>query len=523
TVEPIASRQWFVKMAPLAKPAIEAVESGEIKFVPERFSKIYINWMNNIHDWCISRQLWWGHRIPAYYCADCGEMVVSTEAVGVCPKCGSKNMSQDEDVLDTWFSSALWPFSTLGWPKKTADLDYFYPTTTLVTAYDIIFFWVARMIFSGIEHTGKAPFGTVFIHGLVRDSQGRKMSKSLGNGIDPLKVIEQYGADALRFALATNNSPGNDMRFSDEKVEASRNFANKLWNAARFVLMNLHSDETALPQDLTLDDKWILSKLNNVVADVTANIDKFELGIALDKVYSFIWDDFCDWYIELAKIRLFAGGEQAAGAERVLVYVLDKILKLLHPFMPFITEEIWQSIPHEGKALVIAPWPEYSAKLNFASDEEDMNLIMAAIKEIRAKRAAMNIPLSKKAALFIETDKPETFARGAEFFKRLAGVSETEIERELSVANALTMVVPSAKLMIPMNELVDPEKERARLNKEKAATENEITRCESRLNNEGFISKAPAKLIEDERKKLASLKEMLEKINDSLTKLGEIK
>ena len=523
TVEPIASRQWFVKMGPLAKPAIEAVENGEVKFVPERFSKIYINWMNNIHDWCISRQLWWGHRIPAYYCDDCGEMVVSKEAVNVCPKCGSNHMRQDEDVLDTWFSSALWPFSTLGWPKKTADLDYFYPTTTLVTAYDIIFFWVARMIFSGIEHTGKPPFGTVFIHGLVRDAQGRKMSKSLGNGIDPLKVIEQYGADALRFALATNNSPGNDMRFSDEKVEASRNFANKLWNAARFVLMNLHGEETTLPASLTLDDKWILSKLNNVIADVTANIDKFELGIALDKVYSFIWDDFCDWYIELAKIRLFAGGEQAEGAERVLVYVLDKILKLLHPFMPFITEEIWQSIPHEGKSLVTAPYPEYSEALNFAVDEEDMNLIMDAIKEIRAKRAAMNIPLSKKAALFIETDKPETFAKGAEFFKRLAGVSDIGIERDLSVANALTMVVPSAKLMIPMNELVDPEKERARLNKEKAATENEITRCESRLNNQGFISKAPAKLVDDERKKLASLKEMLDKINDSLAKLGEIK
>ena len=521
TVEPIASRQWFVKMAPLAAPAIKAVEDGEVKFVPERFSKIYINWMNNIHDWCISRQLWWGHRIPAYYCDDCGEMTVAKEAVTVCPKCGSTHMHQDEDVLDTWFSSALWPFSTLGWPKKTEDLDYFYPTTTLVTAYDIIFFWVARMIFSGIEHTGKPPFKTVFIHGLVRDAQGRKMSKSLGNGIDPLKVIEEYGADALRFALATNNSPGNDMRFSDEKVEASRNFANKLWNAARFVLMNLHTEETTLPKELTLDDKWILSKLNTVIADVTANIDKFELGVALDKVYSFIWDDFCDWYIELAKIRLFAGGEPAQGAERVLVYVLDKILKLLHPFMPFITEEIWQSIPHEGEALVAARYPEYSEALNFKDEEANMNLVMAAIKEIRAKRAAMNIPLSKKAALFIETDRADVFLSGAEFFKRLAGVSEIEVERELSVANALTMVVPSAKLMIPMNELVDPEKERARLNKEKEKTENEINRCASRLNNEGFVSKAPAKLIEDERNKLASLKEMLEKIELSINALGK--
>ena len=521
TVEPIASSQWFVKMEPLAKPAIEAVESGEVKFVPERFSKIYINWMNNIHDWCISRQLWWGHRIPAYYCDECGEMTVSKDNVTVCPKCGSTKMRQDEDVLDTWFSSALWPFSTLGWPNKTEDLDYFYPTTTLVTAYDIIFFWVARMIFSGLEHTGKPPFKTVFIHGLVRDAQGRKMSKSLGNGIDPLKVIEEYGADALRFALATNNSPGNDMRFSDEKVEASRNFANKLWNAARFILMNLHTEETSLPAELTIDDKWILSKLNRVIADVTANIDKFELGVALDKVYSFIWDDFCDWYIELAKIRLFAGGEQAGGAERVLVYVMDKILKLLHPFMPFITEEIWQSIPHEGEALVKAPFPEYSDELNFEADEEAMNLIMAAIKEIRTKRAVMNIPLSKKAALYIETDKPETFGKGADFFKRLAGVSEIEISTETSVANALTLVVPSAKLMIPMNELVDMEKERARLNKEKAATESEIYRCESRLNNEGFISKAPAKLIDDERKKLVSLKEMLEKIEMSINSLGE--
>ena len=521
TVEPIASKQWFVKMAPLAEPAIKAVEEGEIKFVPERFSKIYTNWMSNIHDWCISRQLWWGHRIPAYYCDECGEMTVSKDTVTTCPKCASKSVRQDEDVLDTWFSSALWPFSTLGWPQNTEDLKYFYPTSTLVTAYDIIFFWVARMIFSGIEHTGKAPFDTVFIHGLVRDSQGRKMSKSLGNGIDPLVIIENYGADALRFALATNNSPGNDMRFSDEKVESSRNFANKIWNAARFVLMNVHSDETALPENLTIDDKWILSRLNDVISEITANIDKFELGIALDKLYGFVWDDFCDWYIELAKIRLFAGGDAAASTERVLVYVLDNVLRLLHPFMPFVTEEIWQSIPHEGEALVISRWPKYSEELAFRSEEADMTLIMDAIKEIRAARAKMNIPFSKKAALFIETDNCAAFEKGSDFFLRLAGASEITVKNSVSVSGALTLIVPSAKLMIPMNELVDTEKELLRLNKEKNNTLSEIARCSGRLNNEGFVAKAPAKLIEDEKKKLASLNEMLEKIEKSIIELSK--
>ncbi|HEX2938652.1 MAG TPA: valine--tRNA ligase, partial [Ruminiclostridium sp.] len=393
-VEPRVSRQWFVKMQPLAEPAIEAVKSDEVKFIPERFEKIYFHWMENIKDWCISRQLWWGHRIPAWYCADCGETVVSREAPKTCPKCGGMNLTQDEDTLDTWFSSALWPFSTLGWPDKTPELDYFYPTDTLVTGYDIIFFWVARMIFSGIEHMGKVPFKTVLLHGLVRDEKGRKMSKSLGNGIDPLKVIEEYGADALRFTLATGNSPGNDMRFSKEKVEASRNFANKIWNASRFILMNCEGNNVAygLPEKLNIEDKWILSRFNTLCKDVTENLEKFELGIAVSKLYDFIWDVFCDWYIELAKTRIQAGGEESAASRQVLVYVMSNTLKLLHPFMPYITEEIWQTLPHEGESIMIQKWPEYRPELDFPQQEAEIERVMDAVRAIRNRRAEMNVP-----------------------------------------------------------------------------------------------------------------------------------
>ena len=418
TVEPRVSKQWFVKMQPLAEPAIEAVKQGKTKFVPERFDKTYYHWMENIKDWCISRQLWWGHRIPAYYCQDCGEMVVSKETVSVCPKCGSHNMKQDEDTLDTWFSSALWPFSTLGWPENTEDLKYFYPTSTLVTGYDIIFFWVARMIFSGVEHMGEVPFDTVLIHGLVRDAQGRKMSKSLGNGIDPMEVIDEFGADALRFMLATGNSPGNDMRYTPERITASRNFANKLWNATRFILMNLseETDKVELPSELLAEDKWVLSKYNNLIREVTANLEKFELGIAVQKLYDFIWDILCDWYIELTKARLNAGGETSVNAQKVLVYVMSNTLKLLHPFMPFITEEIWQALPHDGESIMIAKYPEYDSALSFEKEEADFERVMEAIRTIRNARAEKNIPPSKKAAVYVETPYEEIFMNAAPFF-----------------------------------------------------------------------------------------------------------
>ena len=403
-IEPRVSKQWFVKMEPLAKPAVEAVRSGRTRFIPERFDKIYFNWMENIKDWCISRQLWWGHRIPAWYCTGCGEMIVSRETPQTCPKCGSHRLEQDPDTLDTWFSSALWPFSTLGWPDDTPELRYFYPTDTLVTGYDIIFFWVARMIFSGLAHMDEAPFKTVLIHGLVRDAQGRKMSKSLGNGIDPLEIIDRYGADALRFTLATGNSPGNDMRFSDEKVNASRNFANKIWNASRFILMNLSDDvEPGLPETLNIEDKWVLSKYRTLVREVTDNLEKFELGLAVQKLYDFIWDILCDWYIELCKSRLQAGGETSEAAQRVLVYVMTGTLKLLHPFMPFITEEIWQALPHDGESIMVATWPQADAALDFSADESDFEMIMQVIRAIRARRGEMNVPPSKKTRLFIMT------------------------------------------------------------------------------------------------------------------------
>ena len=520
TVEPRVSKQWFVKMEPLAKPAIDAVKNGETRFIPERFDKIYFHWMENIKDWCISRQLWWGHRIPAYYCDDCGEMVVSKTEVDTCPKCGGK-MHQDEDTLDTWFSSALWPFSTLGWPNETEDLKFFYPTSTLVTGYDIIFFWVARMIFSAIEQTGKTPFETVFIHGIVRDSQGRKMSKSLGNGIDPLVVIDEFGADALRFMLATGNSPGNDMRYSDDKVRASRNFANKLWNASRFILMNLSDDVTdeSLPKTLTVEDKWVLSQYNELVRQVTDNLDKFELGIAVSKLYDFIWDVFCDWYIELCKARLQAGGDESLNAQKVLVYVMTNTLKLLHPFMPFITEEIWQALPHTGESIMISKFPEYCENLNFSEEEREFGRVVDAIKAIRNARAEMNVPPSRKAKVYVETQYPEAFKAGEKFFFRLAGASEIEIAPEVKLEGAVSAVTDSARLFIPLADLIDRDKELARLNKELAACQKDIDIISGKLNNERFMAKAPEKIVEQEKEKLVRAKERMDNINESLKAL----
>ena len=523
TVEPIISKQWFVKMKPLAEAAIEVVKNGTIKFVPERFSKIYLNWMENVHDWCISRQLWWGHRIPAYYCQDCGETIVSKEDITECTKCGGK-VIQDEDVLDTWFSSALWPFSTLGWPEKTEDLEYFYPTSVLVTGYDIIFFWVARMIFSGMEHMKKEPFKYVFIHGIVRDAQGRKMSKSLGNGIDPLEVIDKYGADALRFTLATGNSPGNDMRFYWERVEASRNFANKIWNASRFVLMNLDISENKLPEKerLQLEDKWIVSRYNKLVKEVTENLEKFELGIAVQKLYDFIWDEFCDWYIELVKPRLYdKESDSRLEAQYVLTYVLSNTLKLLHPFMPFITEEIWQHLPHEGQSIMISKWPEYDENYRFDEEEKQMLMIMDAIKNIRNIRAEMNVAPSKKAKLYIVTSYHNIFEQGKTFFEKLAGASEVVFmdQEEGIPENAVSVVTEGAKMFMPLDDLVDRQKEIERLEKERQNLEKELERVNSKLNNEGFISKAPAHVVEAEKEKREKYSAMLEKVLESLNAL----
>ena len=526
TVEPIISKQWFVKMEPLAEPAIKVVQDKLVKFVPERFSKTYMNWMENVYDWCISRQLWWGHRIPAFYCDACGETIVSKEDITVCPKCGG-SVRQDEDVLDTWFSSALWPFSTLGWPEKTKELDYFYPTSVLVTGYDIIFFWVARMIFSGMEHMGKAPFEHVFIHGLVRDSQGRKMSKSLGNGIDPLEIVSQYGADALRFTLATGNAPGNDMRFYNEKVESSRNFANKIWNASRFTLMNLDITENKLPNSssLQLEDQWILSRYNTLVKEVTDNLDKFELGIAVSKLYDFIWDYFCDWYIELVKPRLF-DKENPTGetAQHVLTYVLSNTMKLLHPFMPFITEEIWQHLPHEGESIMVSQWPRYENSLSFPQEEADMQRIMDAISAIRTRRAEMNVPPSKKSKVIIVTALEDVFRRGTVFFEKLASASEVSIQTDKAGIgqNAVDIVVDGAELFLPLDELVDKKEELARLNKEKKQLEGEIKRVEGKLSNQGFLSKAPQQVVEEERAKGEKYRAMLEKVEKSIAEMETI-
>ena len=523
TVEPRVSKQWFVKMEPLAKPAVEVVRNGEVKFVPERFDKTYFHWMENIKDWCISRQLWWGHRIPAYYCDDCGEVMVSAQEVYTCSKCGGNHVHQDPDTLDTWFSSALWPFSTLGYPDDTKELEYFYPTDTLVTGYDIIFFWVARMIFSGVEHMGQVPFHTVLIHGLVRDAQGRKMSKSLGNGIDPLLVIDQYGADALRFTLATGNAPGNDMRFSDEKVKASRNFANKLWNAARFVLMYLGNDYSypGLPKDLAIEDKWILSKVNTLAKEVTDNLERFELGIAVAKLYDFIWDVFCDWYIEIAKIRL-QSGEGADTAKAVLVYVLTDILKLLHPFMPFITEEIYQAIPHDTESIMISKWPEYDPTLSFADEEAQMEKIMDAIRAIRNRRAEMNIPPSKKSKVYVETAFSDVFAVGSEFIKRLAYASDVEIADAFGdLGNTVTIVTNDAKIYIPLGDLVDFEAEAKRLQKELAAAEEKLAFINKKLDNPGFVNKAPEKVVQQNRDEAAKLTEKIANLRSSLENLGK--
>ena len=523
TVEPRVSKQWFVKMKPLAGPAIDAVKNGDTRFIPQRFEKVYFHWLENIRDWCISRQLWWGHRIPAWYCADCGEITVSRTAPTACAHCGSKNIEQDPDTLDTWFSSALWPFSTLGWPEETEDYKHYYPTNTLVTGYDIIPFWVMRMMFSGLEQTGQVPFDTVLIHGLVRDAQGRKMSKSLGNGIDPLEIIDKYGADALRFTLATGNSPGNDMRFSDERVEASRNFANKIWNAARFILMNLPENEPApyIPQALAIEDKWILSQYNTLVSGVTDSLEKFELGMAVQKLYDFIWDVFCDWYIEIAKIRLNSDDEEKkATARAVLVYVMSNTLKLLHPFMPFITEEIWQTLPHTGESIMISDWPKADSALNFAAEEAEMSRIMTAIKAVRNRRAEMNVAPSKKAKIFIETAYADTFSKGTVFFQRLASASEVEVAAHFDdMDSAVSIITESARLYIPMDELVDFKAELARLNKEKAGVQKELDFVNNKLNNENFVNKAPAAVVEGQRQAKAQLEEKMALILESIEKI----
>ena len=531
TVEPLTSDQWFVKMKPLAEPALEAVRSGDVKFAPDRFSKIYINWMENCHDWCISRQVWWGHRIPAFYCDACGKMTVSKQDITTCPVCGAP-VRQESDVLDTWFSSALWPFSTLGWPDRTPELEKYYPTSVLVTGYDIIFFWVARMIFSGLEHMGQKPFSTVFIHGLVRDAQGRKMSKSLGNGIDPLEIISKYGADALRFALATGNSPGNDMRFSDEKMEAARNFANKLWNASRFVRMNLTIDEVRLPDAdrLALEDKWILHSFNRLAESVNANLEKYEVGVALAAIYEFTWDVFCDWYIELAKARL--NEKESEGnriCQQVITYVLNGILKLLHPFMPFITEEIFSSLPHlpgDAESIMISRYPTGRSDLEFPIEAGEMERVLELIRAIRNRRAEMNIAPSRKAAVFIETRYADAFnSATAPFFARLASASGIEVAESfpadrVSADTCVQVVTPAATAYLPLSDLVDYEKERARLTAEIAKVSAEVERLDKKLSNQGFVAKAPAAVVDAERAKLAAAREKLTATEAALAKLG---
>ncbi len=521
-VEPLSSRQWFVKMPPLAEPAIDVVKKDKIRFIPERFSKNYLNWMENIHDWCISRQLWWGHRIPAFYCEDCGEMTVSEDLVTTCPKCGSTKITQDEDVLDTWFSSALWPFSTLGWPDKTEDLKYFYPTDVLVTAYDIITFWVSKMIFSGIEQMQEIPFPKVFIHGLVRDAQGRKMSKSLGNGIDPLEIVDKYGADALRFTLANGNSPGNDMRFSDEKVEASRNFANKIWNAARFILMNLEIDKITEPDPSRLapEDKWIVHQINQLTKDVTDNIDKYELGVAVAKLYDFIWDVFCDWYIELVKPRLMdKGSESGKVAQNTLAWVFTNALKLLHPFMPFITEEIWLSLPHEGESIMVSSWPQFNEKFVLSEDKEGMDRIIEVIKGIRARRTEMNVPPSKKTSVIIMTPHKKDFEVASAIFCRLAGAESISLPEDHDPEGCAVIATDSAVVHIPVAEMIDLEKEKARLAGEMEKTQKEIQRVQGKLANEEFVKKAPEKVVNAERAKLEGYQRTLENLTAAMEKL----
>ena len=529
TIEPMISKQWFVKMEPLAGPAVESVEKGEIKFVPARFTKNYINWMKGSRDWCISRQLWWGHQIPAWYCDDCGEMIVAKEAPAVCPKCGKSHLTQDPDTLDTWFSSALWPFSTLGWPDEDSeDLKYFYPTNTLVTGYDIIGFWVSRMIFSGLAYTGKAPFGTVCIHGIVRDSQGRKMSKSLGNGIDPLVVIEEFGADALRFMLVDGSTPGNDMRYSEEKVKAARNFANKLWNASRYVLMSLpEGSRNELPDlsRLEIADKWVLCKLNALIAEVTENLEKYEMGMAVHKVYDYIWDTYCDWYIELTKARLYAEEpERKDTALKVLVYVLDQVLRLLHPFMPFITEEIWQSIPHEGESLMLADWPVYKEELNFKAEKDMMESVMDAIRAIRNRRAEMNVPPSKKAALFVLSANPQIFSEGEGFLQRLAYADEVTLLRTEpeNLDGMVTITTADAKLYIPMGQLVDVAKELDRIGKELEKNKKFLASLEAKLSNEKFVGRAPEAVVNAEREKAAKTRDLIASLEQSFAAMQKL-
>ena len=529
TVEPMIKPQWFVKMEEMAKPAIDALQSGRLKFVPESFGKTYMHWLEGIRDWCISRQLWWGHRIPAYYCEECGEMVVSRDMPEKCPKCGCNHLKQDEDTLDTWFSSALWPFSTLGWPNKTEELDYFYPTDVLVTGYDIIFFWVIRMVFSALEQTGTEPFHTVLIHGLVRDSQGRKMSKSLGNGIDPLEVIDKYGADALRLTLITGNAPGNDMRFYWERVESSRNFANKVWNASRFIMMNLGDEQPTKPEaaDLLPVDRWILSKVNTLAKDVTENMDKYELGIAVQKVYDFIWEEFCDWYIEIAKVRLYKKEEDPKAANAalwVLKTVLANALKMLHPYMPFITEEIFCTLCPEEETIMLAPWPEYTEEWNFAKEEADVETIKVLVKGIRNIRSEMNVPPSRKAKYFIvspDADLCELFASHKDIYSQLISASEIDVQADKAgiPEDAVSVVIPNAVVYIPLEELIDMAKERERLEKEKAKLAKELARSNGMLNNEKFLSKAPQAKVDEEKAKLEKYKQMMEDVENRLAQL----
>lgn len=520
-VEPRVSTQWFVKMKPLAEPAVKAVENGEIKMIPERFEKTFYNWMRNIKDWCISRQLWWGHRIPAWYCDDCGETIVSREDPEKCPKCGGVHLRRDEDTLDTWFSSALWPFSVFGWPDKNKDYDYFYPTSTLITGYDIIFFWVSRMIFSALEYTGKVPFRTVLYHGLVRDAKGRKMSKSMGNGVDPLKEIEKYGADALRFTLATGNTPGNDLRYSPERVEASRNFANKIWNAARFVRMNITGDEdpSRPPKTLATPDKWILSKLNRLTAGVTENLDKFEIGLAVSKLYDFIWDVFCDWYIEIAKVRLNGSGEENSCARRMLVFVLNRIVKLLHPFMPFITEEIYLALPHECESVMISNWPVADESLNFPDAESRFEKVMAVIRGVRNRRSELKVPSSRKTRLYISAAEPEVFLESAVYIKKLAYVSDVLVTEPFETQGTVRVVTADAAVYIPLRELVDVEAETARLRKELESAKKDEIFYETKLNNPNFVAKAPENVVEAQRESLAKVREKIARLGENLSAL----
>ena len=528
TVEPLIKQQWFVKMEELAKPAVEAVKNGELTFVPERFDKIYLHWLENIRDWCISRQLWWGHRIPAYYCDECGEIVVAKEAPSVCPKCGCTHLTQDEDTLDTWFSSALWPFSTLGWPKQTEDLEYFYPTDVLVTGYDIIFFWVIRMVFSGYEQTGKSPFHHVLIHGLVRDSMGRKMSKSLGNGIDPLEIISEYGADALRLTLVTGNAPGNDMRFYMERVKSSRNFANKVWNASRFIMMNLEDQKVAEadPAALTAADRWILSRVNRLAKEVTSNMDSFELGIAVQKIYDFIWDEFCDWYIEMVKPRLWNREDTSREAALwTLKQVLIHALKMLHPYMPFITEEIFCNLSEE-ESIMISSWPEYREEWNFAAEEHAISMIKEAVRGIRNVRTDMNVPNSKKATVYVVSENPkvrEIFEQGRSFFAALSFASEVKVQADKTgiEKSAVSAMIPEAAVYMPLDELLDLEKERERLKKEEARLEKELARVNGMLNNEKFVSRAPEAKIREEKEKLEKYTQMMDQVKERLAQLGE--